>query len=255
MIAEPLDPVILGPGLGDVGDAAVEERALAREPRIDEVGALVRGAAPLGGADHPALAHQLLLQLHVVEVAADGQPAVVARAARSRAPSISAERPCQVRPRGRGDLGVGRARQRVRPDRAEQAVVAQVVEHHPPELDARARRCPCELAAVGRSALVANAGIGDAEILPALSTVTEPLSPSRRIRALRWRAGAFCAEPDGAQEPTAEDVQGHGQSLLSKRRTDERFHCRRTPRQSNGPPADRADRPFGVSCAAGGLNR
>ncbi len=54
---QPLGAAILGSGLGHIDDAAVEIGAFAGQPRIDGVGALVRGAAPLRGRDDEALAH------------------------------------------------------------------------------------------------------------------------------------------------------------------------------------------------------
>src|SRR3546814_8581934 len=70
-----LDAVPLRPALRDIGDAAVEEGRLARQARIDGVGAFVRGAAPVAGHDFIALPYQFGPELGVVEIAADDEAA------------------------------------------------------------------------------------------------------------------------------------------------------------------------------------
>src|SRR3546814_19568808 len=75
-----LDAVPLRPALGDIGDAAVEEGRLARQARIDGVGAFVRGAAPVAGLDLESLAHQFAAERGVIEIAADDEAAGAGRA-------------------------------------------------------------------------------------------------------------------------------------------------------------------------------
>jgi hypothetical protein len=73
---EALDPPVLGAAFGDIGDAAVEERAFPGQAAVDRVGAFVGGAAPVAGCDDETVADKLALQRNVVEVAADGEVAV-----------------------------------------------------------------------------------------------------------------------------------------------------------------------------------
>ena len=73
---EALGAAVLGAGFGDIGDPAVEEGALAGQARIDQVGAFVRGAAPVARRNDEALPGELGLQSDVVKIAADGELAV-----------------------------------------------------------------------------------------------------------------------------------------------------------------------------------
>ncbi len=68
---EALGAVPLRPAFRDIGNAAVEEGALAGKARIDGVGAFMRGAAPIARGDDIALARQFLLERHVIEIAAN----------------------------------------------------------------------------------------------------------------------------------------------------------------------------------------
>ncbi len=161
---ELLAAAILGAGLGDIGDLAVEERALARQPRIDHVGALVRSAAPFVGANDIALPRQLAAECDVVEVAAHGELAVPTcldealhqHFRRAPAPAVKGRR---------GNLREIDGGQRIGADRLEQPVVAQIVEHHarhiaPQRLGVAAFGCGGD-AFVGRECRN-----GNAEILP-----------------------------------------------------------------------------------------
>ena len=126
---EPLHPVILGTGLGDVGDLRIEERAFAREARIDQVRALVPGPAPVALGDLPTALDQLLAQRDVIKVTAHRQAAVAVgadiavhqhlRAATRPHPEI-----------GRDDLAEARLRQRIGPGRLEQPVILEVGGDH-----------------------------------------------------------------------------------------------------------------------------
>ena len=161
---EPLQPVTLRPGLGDVGDAAVEERALARQPRIDHVGALVPGAAPVGRRHHPSRLLQLLPELHVVEIAADGELPVAVRLDVAFHQHVgAAPRPRRVI--GRGNLCEARLRQAVGAGRLEQAVVPEVGGDDPRQCPPERRGRSCRRA--GRLVLVGGkGGDRDAEVLP-----------------------------------------------------------------------------------------
>jgi hypothetical protein len=122
---EALHPRILGPALGDIGDPAVEEGALAGEARIDGVGAFVGGAAPVARGDDIALAGELRLERDIVEVAADGQLPVRIRAHEALDQGSGAGSAPGGISRGR-DFGEGHGADSTRADRAEQAAAAKV---------------------------------------------------------------------------------------------------------------------------------
>src|SRR3546814_14419555 len=81
-----LGAVPLGSALRDLGDAAVEAGASARQARIDGVGALMRGPPPVAGRDDIALPRQFLLPRPVVEIAADGSGRFSPRGAHATLP-------------------------------------------------------------------------------------------------------------------------------------------------------------------------
>ena len=160
---QPLGAVILRAGLRDIGDPAVEERAFAGQPRIDDIGAFVRGAAPVRRRHDPAFADQFLLQRHVVEVAADRQPVVAARADIAVNEHFGAAvRPS--RPVGCSDLAKAGLRQCVGAGRLEQAVVAQVGRDNPGKFLAQ-RGSARGIGRRGDIAVGGEAGDGDPEIV------------------------------------------------------------------------------------------
>ena len=75
-----LDAFALRSGLGNVGNAAVEEGQLARELRIDGIRAFVRSTPPFAWWDHEAQPRQFLTEIDIIEVATDGQIAIAAHA-------------------------------------------------------------------------------------------------------------------------------------------------------------------------------
>ena len=161
---QPLHPAILRPGFGDIGDPAVEERVLAREARIDEVSALVRGAAPVGGGHLPGRAGQLLLQRDVIEIAADQQLVALARADKALNQHFrAAARPGLIG--RRAHFLIGRAWQGFGADRLEQAIVLEVGGDDLRE--AGAKRGGRAGAGRGRHVGIGGKGRdGDAQILP-----------------------------------------------------------------------------------------
>jgi hypothetical protein len=76
---DPLDQRCSLAALGDVGDTRVEDAFLPGQPLVGGVGAAVRGAAPVGRRDEEALSAHLAPCRNVIDVAADGQTAVLAR--------------------------------------------------------------------------------------------------------------------------------------------------------------------------------
>jgi len=161
---KPLDPPILRPGFGDIGDAAVEERAFTGEAAEDEVRTLMRRAPPVGRADHPAFTHQLILQGDIVEIAANHQAAIIARA------DIAVHQHFGIASApggegGRGDLREAGLRQAVGPDRLEQAVIAQVGGDDARDLAAQ-RAGPGLVGGRCAVAIGGEGGDGDADVGP-----------------------------------------------------------------------------------------
>ena len=161
-----LGPVILRPGFRDISDLAVKERTFAGQPRIDEIRAFMRPAPPVRRLQRPPAPHQFTLQLHIVEIAADGQRAI------GRGIDIALHQHVGITtgpglPRRCGDVGIGRLRQRVRPHREEQAVVPQISSDDPGDLLAQ-RRGPSRAGGSAAISVRRKAGNGDAQILPCL---------------------------------------------------------------------------------------
>ena len=160
---ETLGAIILRACFCDIGNAAVEERALPGQARIDEVGAFVRCTAPVCRRDHPAFSDQPVLQGHVVKIAAHGQAIVAARTDIAMDQHFrAAGRP--GRPVRRGDVRKGWRRKRVRTSRLEQSVVAQVGGDDPCKLHTERRRTAC----IGRCRDIpvgGESGNGDTEII------------------------------------------------------------------------------------------
>ena len=160
---QPLGAVILGTGLGDIGDTAVEERAFAGQPGIDQIRAFVRGAPPVCGLHHPALAHQFLLQRHVIQVATHRQ-AIVAPAAdvtvhQHLRPAVRPGRPV-----GCGYFREAGLWQRIGPGRLEQPVIAQVGGDDPRQFLTQRRGTRC-IGRRGDIAIGRKARDGNAEIV------------------------------------------------------------------------------------------
>ena len=128
-----LAAMILRPGLGDVGDLAVEKRTFARKPRVDHVRAFVRRTPPFLGLHHIALPRQLAAQRDIVEIAAHRQPPIRRRfdealhqhLGRARAP---------VRKCGRRHFAESNRGQRIGADWLEQAVVLEIAIDHPRQI-------------------------------------------------------------------------------------------------------------------------
>ena len=147
---QPLGAVIFRACLGDICDAAVEERAFAAQPRIDQVGAFVGSPAPVGRRDDPAFGNQTVLQGHVVKVAAHRQPVIAAGADVSVNQHFSAAIG-PGGPAGRIDVRECRLGQRIGSGRLEQAVVAQIGRDDAGEFDPERGSAFC----IGRSADIA----------------------------------------------------------------------------------------------------
>ena len=77
---QPLDAFAFRPGLGDVGNAAVEKGQFASQLRIDRVRTFMRGAAPFARRHDEAKPGQFLPEIDVIEIAADGQIAIATNA-------------------------------------------------------------------------------------------------------------------------------------------------------------------------------
>jgi hypothetical protein len=198
---EPFHPPVLRPGFGDVGDAAVEERAFAGQARVDRVGAFVRGAAPVARSHHEALARQLGLQRHVVQVAADRQLPVAVGADEA----VHERHRPGARPMvegGVGDFGIGDGADAAGAARLEQAAAAQVGDDHlgnlPPERIGGAGGGAGALRRRQR-------GHGDDHVVAAfVGDVDTELSETG------------CGESGGNSEQKSIDTR-HWESLLSKR--------------------------------------
>ncbi len=184
----------------------------------------MRGTAPVGSRDHPALPHQLALQRHVVKIAAHRQPPIAAPADITMDQHLrAAVGPC--RPTRRGDLRELGARQRIGAGRFEQAIVAQVRGDHARQLDPE--RGSARL--VGRRRDVSIGGKGrdcDAEILPGALVGDGEAEPTLRLldrldlAALRQRfakVGLLRRCGSGNEEGECKTKIFHRARFLSKR--------------------------------------
>ena len=69
-------PPVPAAALGDIGDTRIEYARSAGDRAVGEPGAFVGGTAPFVAGDDEALARQLPAFLDIVDVAAEGQPAI-----------------------------------------------------------------------------------------------------------------------------------------------------------------------------------